>query len=70
MICPNPKCRVKIADSVKYCPRCGEIFDHSNFENCVPQAIVQYFDAVLYAADCAVAAVGSWRQVESSTSGI
>lgn len=28
MICP--KCRVKIADSDKYCPRCGEVFDHSD----------------------------------------
>lgn len=30
MICP--KCRVKIADSDKYCPRCGEILDHSDLE--------------------------------------
>ena len=30
MICP--KCRVKIADSDKYCPRCGEVFDHSDLE--------------------------------------
>lgn len=30
MICP--KCRVKIADSDKYCPRCGEIFDHIDLE--------------------------------------
>lgn len=30
MICP--KCRVKIADGDKYCPRCGEVFDHSDLE--------------------------------------
>ena len=30
MICP--KCRVKIADRDKYCPRCGEILDHSDLE--------------------------------------
>lgn len=30
MICP--KCRVKIADTDKYCPRCGEVFDHSDLE--------------------------------------
>ena len=28
MICP--KCRVNIADGDKYCPRCGEVFDHSD----------------------------------------
>ena len=30
MICP--KCRVKIANTNKYCPRCGEILDHSDLE--------------------------------------
>ena len=30
MICP--KCRVNIADGDKYCPRCGEVFDHSDLE--------------------------------------
>ena len=30
MICP--KCRVKIANNDKYCPRCGEILDHSDLE--------------------------------------
>lgn len=30
MICP--KCRVKIADRDRYCPRCGEILEHSDLE--------------------------------------